>query len=27
MQIDEHCRDMRSNQFGEGSECSLYKDA
>jgi len=27
MQIDEHCRDMRGKQFGEGLKCSRYKDA
>ena len=27
MQIDEHCRDMRGKHFGEGLECSRYKDA
>jgi hypothetical protein len=27
MHIDEHCRDMRGKQFGEGLEYSRYKDA
>jgi len=27
MHIDEHCRDMRGKHFGEGLECSRYKDA